>query len=123
MSPLSGYHGSGALFVLTSAALHLLAPLAGTFSAEAFLLVPFGCLCLLLAAGLTRRMRWVAWLSFFVMGIACIVTIGQFWQPSRLPAWWWTLILIADALAVLALFAALWRPAPEHLAHGREPDL
>lgn len=111
MSNLTGPHGSAALFVLISAALHLGAVLVGGFTPAVAVLLPFGVVYMLLAAGLTRRLRWVTWIAFFVMGAGCSLVLSQIWTPSPIPFWWWMLIFAVDALAFVALFVALWRPA------------
>lgn len=111
MSFLNGPYRLGALFIAISAALHVFAFIVGGFSADALRLTPVGLVYALLAFGLTRGWRWLAYVAFIAMMIGGTVALGSLWAPSPVPQWWTLAIIAADWLAAAALFAALWRPA------------
>ncbi len=117
MPRLSGQYGVGAFFVLISALLHLLALVLGRFSDDAILMGIVGVGLLVIVAGLTRNIRWLAWLSFFVMGIGGSVALSYLWAETTVPTWLFATIMSADWLAALGLLAGLWR------SHGEEPLL
>ena len=112
MSLWNGPYRFGALFILISAALHLLAFVAGGFSAEALQLIPIGLAYVAIAFGLARSRRWVAYVAFLVMMIGGTVALSYLWTAWAVPQWWTIAIIMADWLAAAALFVALWRPAP-----------
>lgn len=112
----SGPYRTGALFVFISALLHIFAFVVGSVTADALMLVPIGIVYLLIAWGLTRGFRWLAYITFFVMCIGGIFAMSQLWTPSPVPGWWTIAIIVADWLAAAALFASLWRTTP-NLAH------
>lgn len=101
-----------AVFVLISAVLHMFAFTVGGLSTAALILIPGGVIYLLIAAGLNRGKRWVAWLAFFLTGIGGSVALGLSFNTDPVPAWWYLAIMAADWAATLALFAGLWRAAP-----------
>lgn len=101
-----------AVFVLISAALHFFSFTVGGLSTQALVLIPFGVIYLLIAAGLNRGKRWLAWLSFFVMGIGGSIALGLSFGSGPVPGWWYLAISCADFAAALWLFVALWRQAP-----------
>lgn len=112
MSLLTGPYRFGAALITVSATLHVFAFLAGGLSADALRLIPVGLVYALLAYALTRRWRWLAHVAFVAMMIGGTVALGSLWAPSPVPQWWTIAIIAADWLAALALFVALWRPAP-----------
>lgn len=101
-----------AVFVLISAALHFFAFTVGGLSTAALVLIPFGVVYLLIAAGLNRGKRWLAWLSFFVMGIGGSIALGLSYGNGPVPDWWYLAITLTDWAAALWLFVALWQSAP-----------
>lgn len=113
MPKLSGPYGVGAFFVMISAILHLLTFIPGGFSSQVLVLLPIGLLYLLITAGLTRGMRWLAYVTFILMCLGGIFAMSQLWTPSALPLWWLSLIIIADWVAAAALFVVLWHAQPE----------
>ena len=100
------------VFLLASAILHIFAFLVGGFSGEALGLIVPGLVYLAVAYGLSRGLRWLAYLAFFGVAIGAMIAIAQIWAPGPVPGWWYILIVVADFLCVAALFAALWR-SPE----------
>lgn len=101
-----------AVFVLISAVLHFFSFTVGGLSTAALVLIPFGVIYLLIAAGLNRGKRWLAWISFFVMGLGGAIALGLSFGNTPVPGWWYMAIALADGAAALWLFVALWRPAP-----------
>jgi disulfide bond formation protein DsbB len=112
MPTLSGPYGSGAFFILISAVLHLIACVFSGFSTEALILIPVGLIYLAISAGLTRGMRWLAYIAFFIMAIGGIYLLAGLWSASTIPLWIRLGIIASDWIAAAALFVALWR-APE----------
>ncbi len=104
--------GLAALFVLVSAALHILAPLVGGFGWEAIQLVPIGLVYLAIGYYLGRNLRWLAWITFFVMLSGGIFALSGAMGMSDIPGWWYGLIVIADWFAAVMLFGFLWNPKP-----------
>lgn len=114
MIKLSGPFGVAAGFVFISAILHIFAFAVAGFNSTALMLVPYGLVYLVIVAGLTRGLRWLAWITFFVMAISGIMALAQLWTPSPIPVWWTALIAAVHGLATAALFINLWQaPAPD----------
>lgn len=111
MSLLNGPYRFGTAFILISAALHIFAFVVGGFAPEALVLIPIGLVYVVLAYGLSRGWRWLAYIAFLLMMIGGTFALAQLWTPSPVPQWWTLAIIAADWLAALALFVALWRPA------------
>lgn len=105
------FYRLAAFFVLISAVLHLLAFTVGGVGTVPLLLIPVGVLYLLIAAGLNRGKRWLAWIAFFVMGIGGSVALALSFGAGPVPGWWYLGITAADWCAALLLFAGLWRAA------------
>ena len=105
-----------AFFMLVSAVLHMFAFTVGGLSTAALMLIPIGVIYLLIAAGLNRGKRWLAWITFFVAGIGGSIALGLSFGAGPVPSWWYLGITAADWIAAIALFGALWRsatPSPE----------
>ena len=108
---------SARFFLLISAVLHLFAFVLGGFTSDALMLIPFGILYILCAAGLARGWRWLAYITFFLVSIFGIVAFAQIWGDSAVPRWWYMAIVAADWVCAAALFAGLWsKPAPASAA-------
>jgi len=118
MIKLSGPFGIAAGFVFISAMLHIFTFSVAGFGNAAMMLIPYGIAYLVIVAGLTRGMRWLAWIAFFVMAIGGILALAQLWTPSDLPVWWMGLIIAANWFAAAALFANLWRAPAAATASG-----
>ena len=112
MTPSSPYRPA-AVFVLIGAVLQMFAFTVGGLSTAALTVIPCGVSYLLIAAGLNRNKRWLAWLTFFVTGIAGSTALAMSFGGSAMPAWWCLALMSANWIATLLLFSALWRPAPD----------
>ncbi len=99
-------------FLLLSAALHIVAPLISGFVVEALVLALVGVVYGICAFGLSRGMRWLAHVMYLVLFLGGIFALGNIWSVGPVPGWIYLGIVIANALAVLALFGALWRAPP-----------
>lgn len=98
----------GGCFLLASSGLHVIGWVLSGFSAQGlFLLFPAG-LYVLLFAGLARSMMWVAWIAFFCMVIGAAGTFAELYRASAVPAWVLWGIVVADLIAAVLLFAAIW---------------
>ena len=113
MIDFRGPYRLGAFFIAISAILHILAIFVGGVSSFTLGLVVIGIVYLGFAYGLLSGWRWMAYLTFLIALIGSIVAFGSSFGAGPVPGWWWTLIVIADVGAVITLFAALWRGAPE----------
>lgn len=109
MPRLAGPFGVGAFFVLLSAILHVVAVAVSAFAPGTLILLPVAVVYFLIVAGLTRSMRWLAYIAFLVMGIGSIAAFGMLWSATGTLYWTYLLILIADLGAMAALFSVLWR--------------
>ena len=96
-------------FALASAVLHLFAFIPGGFASAAFMMIPFGIVYFLIAAGLGRGWRWFGYIAFLIFAIGGVVAMGFVWADHPVPGWWFLLIMAADWLAAGALFLALWQ--------------
>ena len=112
MFDAQGPYRIGALFIGLSGLMHLAAPLLGGFAGQAITLAGVGAIYLLIAAGLLRGWRWLAYLAFLVMLVALSAAIPGIFGQGPVPGWLFGGILVANLLAVLGLFAALWRRRP-----------
>ena len=100
------------IFVLVSAALHVIAPLLSGFSSEGLFLVPFGLLYGLIAMGLMRNMRWLAWVTFFILMFGGIFAMASAMSAITVPSWIYSFIAAADWAGAACLFGYLWNPKP-----------
>ena len=103
---------NGGIFLIISAALNILAPFVTGFASVALMMVPVGIAYLILAAGLMRAMRWVAYIAFLVVLIGLSSGIAGYYGSGPVPGWVHLGIIIAHVLGALFLFLALWRAAP-----------
>ena len=102
--------GLTALLLGLSGLLHIVAPFVSGFSSEGLTLVPFGLAWLLIALGLLRGMRWLAWVAFFAAISLGIVAMSSAFGFSDVPGWLYGTIAVADGLAAVTLFGHLWFP-------------
>lgn len=93
-----------------SAVLHLLVFVVEGFSAFAGAMFIVGLVYLAIAYGLRQGRRWLAWISFFIMLVGMIAAYST--AGTGLHFWWWTAIAIADLIAAVILFGALWKSKP-----------
>jgi len=101
----------GAVFLAISAVLHLISPIFAGFSGQAPMLFLIGLVYLAATWGLMQNWRWLAYVMLFVLMIGSIASVTQIWALAAVPGWIYAGIFIANWLAVLTLFLALWRPA------------
>ena len=98
--------------IAASAILHLLAPLFGGFSGLPLFLFVAGLAYAILAFGLSRFWRLVAWLAFIVLLGGFNIALAYSFNGNSVPAILFAAIAIADGIALLALFGILWRSKP-----------
>ncbi|MEM6595161.1 MAG: hypothetical protein AAF672_10240 [Pseudomonadota bacterium] len=104
-----GPYRGGALFVGVSGLLHFVAPLVAGFAADTLFLIPVGALYLLIAYVLLRGWRLMAYVAFLLMMLGSCFAIASIWTPPAAFGWAMAGIAVADWLAAVALFVALWR--------------
>ncbi|MDA9175495.1 hypothetical protein N9O95_00230 [Alphaproteobacteria bacterium] len=111
------FYRIAAVLMVLNAALHALTfiPDAG-FNRTAQLLMPFAPLYLLLAWGLWRQSRTVAWLQFFMALFGAV--LAYLFMPlfALLEVWAWALVVLDIDIAVLMLLI-LW-PARQRASAG-----
>ena len=73
-----------AAFAALSGVLHIAAPVVSGFASEAWLVVPFGVIYLILAYGLFMGWRWLAWLAFFWSFAGVAGAISKIWTQGVL---------------------------------------
>lgn len=65
----------------------------------------------ILAFGLSKGLRWVAYLAFIMALFGTSAALGvAMGLPAGLGQWVWIAIIAADILAAITLFRLLWRP-------------
>jgi uncharacterized membrane protein (DUF2068 family) len=95
--------------VLLSALLHLFAFIPDGLNAGSGILFGIGIIYVLLAMGLRRNKRWVAWLAFLAMTFGAVVAYMLTGSGTSLHDGWFLVICIFDVVAALILFVCLWR--------------
>ena len=100
------------IFMLLAGALYFLALVLTGFTFEGLSLIPFGITFLALGYLLSRKFRWLAWITFFVALFGGIVAIGAAMGMPDVLAWLYGFIAIVDWVAALMLFGFLWRAKP-----------
>lgn len=95
-----------------SGLLHFVAPFVSGFSSEEWMMVLGGILYLVIAMGLTRGMRWLGYVSFFLVFILMIFALSMI-DASTVPNWLTYAIVVVDVLFLIAMFVALWMKRPE----------
>lgn len=99
----------GAMFLWLSAVLTAIGPVFGSptsYIAVALVLV-------ILAMGLFRGKRWVAYITFLMVGFLGGIVLGWIWSISGPPAWWAITTTAFCWLTASVLLVALWHPKPE----------
>ncbi|MEJ6396458.1 hypothetical protein [Yoonia sp. 208BN28-4] len=112
MSYLSGPYRTATLMTALSGVLYIAMIVVGGVSLPTLALVGVGLLFVMLAGGLSRARRSVAWLAFFVTALGAIYALAQIWSVSFVPAWYWQITAVAQAVACLSLFVPLWKATP-----------
>lgn len=109
MTKLFSYQ-SAALLVAISAVLHLITPAFDGLTSLTQILLATGVLYLLFAWGLTKHLRWLAYLVFIVLLVGVCFAFAYSFGGSPLPEWVFAAIALVDLGALISLFAVLWRP-------------
>jgi len=107
MRPVPMFYSVAAVLMTINALLHIFALVPGGFTTSALQLVPVGFGYLLLAFGLYRNMRWVAWIQFFVAligGLAAFIMMPN----STVPAVWLWAIIVLDVAVLCLMLLILW---------------
>lgn len=112
MSYFSGTYRISAILMTLVALLYLVAIVLGGISTLTLVVTAAGLVYLAMVTGLNRGKRWVAWVAFFTTGLGVSFALSQLWTVGGLPAWWSMVALGLNGLAVIGLFAALWRAKP-----------
>lgn len=95
------------LFLLISAAAHVIAPVLSGFSGFSLFLAGVGVTYALIALGLRRGMRWLACLTFFIM----LIGINVSWAglgATTAPDWLLWIFILADLAVAVFLFRYIW---------------
>ena len=96
--------------LMLSGAMHLIAFALGGFSYGIFGLAPIGVLFLVLGYLLKQtESRLIAYIVYLGVGIGASFVLREIFVSVTTPNWWYVLMLITDAAAVVALFWFLWR--------------
>lgn len=104
---------TAALFVAISAILHLISPLFAGFSDDVILLFPAGVFYLGVAWGLSKSLRWLAYLTFLILLFGAVFAFSLSFSGTTVPASIYGLIAITDLAALTILFVILWRSKPQ----------
>jgi len=99
---------SAGLFLALSGVLHLVAPVFAGFAPGSLVLLAIGVIYLLLAAGINRGWRGLAYIVFVVLLVGANVAFAMV-GGGLLPDYLWYAIIAADLVALVSLFVALWR--------------
>ena len=97
---------SSAMFLWLSAALSAVGPVFGAPLGYIIVALVMG----VLAMGLVRGMRWIAYIAFLVSGISGAIVLGWIWSIGGPPIWWAIITTVTCWLTASMLFGALWRP-------------
>lgn len=118
MLNFSGPYRFSAMFFVISAILHIIAPVVGLFSQASLMLPIVGVVYILISMGLNREWRWLAYLAFLVSLFGAVAAYASALGAVAGMAILFWLILVADLVAMSALFIKLWqaKPVREHAA-------
>jgi len=89
-----------------------MSPFLAGMSDDVMMLLPLGIVYLLLALGLSRGWRWLAYIAFIILLIGAVFAFAYSFGVTSVPGWLHGAIALFDLLALLALFGALWRSKP-----------
>lgn len=99
---------AGCLLMLTGV-LHVIAFFIGGFGYGGKGLAPVGLLFIAMGFGLLRGWRWLAYLTYLVVGIGVSFAVRDLFAATSVPDWWFLLIIAVDVAVVVVLFGFLWR--------------
>lgn len=113
MAPFGSLKAAGQ-FLFLSALLHLPAPILSGYAPVGWFMLGVAMLYTAIAAGLTRGLRWLGYITFAFMLIGMC---GAFISLATTPVPHWLIwsIIGVDGLVALNLFVALWRSQPTAL--------
>jgi len=100
---------SASLPVMLGALLHLFAFVPNGLNAGAGIMIGIGVIYLLLAIGLRRNYRWVAWLAFLAMTFGAVAAYIISGDGTAMHNAWYLTIATVDLVAAILLFVCLWR--------------
>lgn len=112
MTQVNGALRWAAICVGVSAVAHAAAPVFGGFAPEAVRLLGIAVVLGLLAIGLQKGRRIIAYLAFFGVFFDLIFAAGRLPAVTDVPNWIYGVIAGADVLALAALFVVLWKSSP-----------
>ncbi len=107
---------AGAALIFISALLHFVALVLSGFSGIGLTLGVAGLIYVVFAYGLAKGLRWLAYVAFVVVFIGLSAALSNIYASGPVPGWVFAAIAVADLLAVIVLFIALWRPAPTEVS-------
>lgn len=105
MQKFQGLTGKAALFLLISAAAHIIYFIVTGFTE--FTMVIAALLYGLFALGIKRQMRALAYIVFIIMLIAVLIAYAL--NNGGFAGLWLWVIMFADLAVAICLFAYLWR--------------
>lgn len=105
----SGLFGFAGLVLLNTAALYGVAFVMSGFAAQGVQLVIIAMLLLVLAFGVLRRVRAIAWLTFLILLVAIVLIYGMTGPAAIAPNWLLYAIVLADFVGLMCLFLLLWQ--------------
>jgi uncharacterized membrane protein (DUF2068 family) len=100
---------TAALPVSVSALLHIFAFVPDGLNAGAGMMFGIGIVYILMAIGLRRNLRWVAWLTFLAMTFGAVAAYIVSGGGTALHNGWFLTIAVIDLAAAILLFICLWR--------------
>ena len=100
---------TAALPVSVSALLHILSFVPDGLDVGAGLMFGIGIVYILMAIGLRRNKRWVAWLTFLAMTFGTVAAYLISGDGTELHDGWFLTISLVDLVAAILLFVCLWR--------------
>ncbi|MCG6901338.1 MAG: hypothetical protein LJE68_01530 [Rhodobacter sp.] len=102
-----------AYLLMLAGALHVVAFVMGGFTYGRMGLAPVGLLFFVMAFGLLRGWRWLAYVTYLGVGIGASFAIKAALNPTEVANWWFYLIIAVDIAVVVVLFGFLWgHPGP-----------
>ena len=100
---------NGAMFLWLSAILTAIGPVLGSPTSY----IGVALVLAILAMGLMRGKRWMAYIAFLVVGFLGGIVLGWIWSIDGPPAWWAIVTAAICWLTMSMLLVALWYPKHE----------
>lgn len=105
MSALASPQRIGAVFLALSGILHILP---GVLAGAGLALIVVGVVYLLMAEGLRRGWRWLAYIAFFMTLFGAVLAYSTIGSDLLLPDPYSLPVMLADLGCAVSLFIALW---------------